>query len=184
MFSFPHYPDAQYPENLHELHNDLPFLPERIKTRKVEKLVTNLHDETEYIVHIRNLKQALNDGLILKKVHRGIKFNQKAWLKPYIDMNTKRRQKSKYNFEKDFKLTNNRNIKLATSERRKKYLVSKPNYHNTKFFTENLLAIEMRKTQILMNKPVYLDLSILDLGKNVTYEFWCDYIKPKYDQNA
>ena len=70
--------DVQHPEKLHELHNDLPFLPERMKIEKVEKLVTNLHDKTEYAIHIRNLKQALNHGLILKKVHRVIKFRQKA----------------------------------------------------------------------------------------------------------
>ena len=99
-----------------------------------------------------------------------IKFNQKAWLRPYIDMNTKLRQKAKNSFEKDFlKLINNavfekimknvrkhRNVELVTTERRRTDLVSEPNYHTTKFFTENLLAIEMRKTQTLMNKPVYL----------------------------
>ena len=70
--------NIQYPEKLHELRNDLPFLPEIMKTEKVEKLVINLHDKTEYVIHIRNLKQALNHGLVLKKVHRVIKFNQKA----------------------------------------------------------------------------------------------------------
>ena len=64
-----------------------------------------------------------------------------------------------------------RQIKTVTAERRRNYLVSESNYHTTKFFTENLLAIEMRKTQILMNKPVYLGLSILDLSKPVMYEF-------------
>ena len=59
-----------------------------MKLGKVEKLGANLHDKAEYVVHIRNVKQALNHGLDLKKVHRVIKFNQKAWLKPYIDMNT------------------------------------------------------------------------------------------------
>ena len=156
----------------HELHNDLPFLPEIMKLGKVEKLVTNLHDKTDYVIHIRNLKQILNHGLILKTVHRLIKFNQKAWLKPYIDMNTKLRQKGKNNFEKDFvKLMNNavfrktmenvtkhRNIKLVTTKRRRNHLVSEQNYHTTNLFTENLLAIEMRKTQILINKPVYLSL--------------------------
>ena len=77
-----------------------------------------------------------------------------------------------------------RNIKLLTIEKRRNYLVSEPNYYTTKFFTENVLAIEMRKTQIIMNKPVYLGLSILDLSKTVMYEFWYDYVKPKYGENA
>ena len=79
-------------------------MPERLKNEKVEKIVTNLHDKTEYVIHIRNL----NHGLVLQKVDRVINFNQKAWLKPYIDMNTKLRKKVKTNFEKDFfKLLNN-----------------------------------------------------------------------------
>ena len=69
---------------------------------KVEKLVTNLHDKTEYVFHIRNLRQKLNHRLIFKKVHRVIKFNQNVWLKSYLDMNTKLLQKAKNNFEKDF----------------------------------------------------------------------------------
>ena len=73
-----------------------------------------------------------------------------------------------------------RDIKLATTEGRRNYLVSKPNYHTTKFFTENLLAKEMKKTKILMNAPVYLELSILELSKILMYKFWYDYIKPKY----
>ena len=81
---------VQYPEKSHELHNDLPFLPERMKIEKVEKLVNNLHDKTEYVIHIRILKQVLNHGLVLKKVHRVIRFNQ-----PYIDMNNKLRKKAK-----------------------------------------------------------------------------------------
>ena len=64
-----------------------------MKIEKVDKLVANLHDKTEYVIHTRNLKQASNNGLVLKKVHRGIKFNQNAWLKPYIDMNTGLRKK-------------------------------------------------------------------------------------------
>ena len=76
-----------------EVHNDLPFLPERMTIEKVENLVTNLHDKTEYVIDIRNLKQAVNYGLILKKVHRMIQFSQKAWRKPYVDMNTNLRQK-------------------------------------------------------------------------------------------
>ena len=169
-----------------------------MKLKRVVKLVASLHDKTEYFIHIRNLKQALNHELILKNVYRVIKFNLKAWLKPDIDMNTKLRQKEKNNFEKDFfKLMNNsvfgktmknvrkhRNIKLVTTERTRNYLVSEPNYYITKFFAENLSAIEMKKTQKLMNKPVYLGLSILDLSKTVMDEFWYDYVKPKYGENT
>ena len=114
---------------------------------KVEKDVTNLHDKNEYVVHIINLKQALNHGLILKKVHRVIKFNQKAWLEPYIKMNTDLRKIAKNDFENIFfKLMNNevfgktmdnvrkhRDIKLLTTEGRRNYLVLEPNYHTTKF---------------------------------------------------
>ena len=74
----------------------LPFLPQGMKVENFEKLVTNLHDKTEFFIHIRNLKQALNQRLILKKVQRGIKFNQNAWLKLYIDMNTKLREKKNF----------------------------------------------------------------------------------------
>ena len=87
---------------LHELHNDLPFLPEKMNIEKDEKLVANLHDKTEYVIHKRNLKQALNHRLVLKKVHRVIKFNQNDWLKPCIGMNTCLRKKAKNDFEKAF----------------------------------------------------------------------------------
>ena len=100
--------DIQYLAKLHELHNDLPFLPERMKIEKVEKLVANLHDKTEYVIHIRNLKEALNHELVSKKVHRGIQSSQNTWLKPNIDTNTDLRKKAKNNFEKHFfKLMNN-----------------------------------------------------------------------------
>ena len=79
--------DIEYPKTLWGSHKDLPFLPERKKLEKVEKLVCSIEDKEKYVIHIRALKQALNHGLILKDVHRVIKFNQEAWLKPYIDMN-------------------------------------------------------------------------------------------------
>ena len=164
-------------KKLHELYNDLPFLPKGNKIGKFEKLVANLDDKTECIIHIRSLKQVLNHGLVLKTIHKVIKFNQNAWLKPYIDMNTDIRKKTKNDFEKYFlKLMNNavfgktmenvrkhRGVKLVSTERRGIYLVSEQNSHATKFFTENLLTVEMKKIKILMNKPVYLGLSILEL---------------------
>ena len=125
------------------MHSDSPFLPERMKIDKCNKLVCNLYDKKNYVVHVRSLKQALNHGLILKKVHRVIQFNQEAWLKPYIDMNTELRKQAKNDFEKDFfKLMNNsvfgktmgnlrkhRDIKLVTTDKRRKQLVSEPRYH-------------------------------------------------------
>ena len=140
--------DVEYPKNLFSLHNDLPFLLERKKIRRVEKLICSIEDKERYVIHIRALKQALNHGLKLKKVHRVIQFNQKAWLKPYIDINTKFRIEAKNEFEKDFfKLMNNsvfrktmenvrnhRDIKLVTSDKRRKRLASEPNYHLHNFF--------------------------------------------------
>ena len=100
--------DVDYPSKLQNLHSDLPFLPERMIINNTKKLVCNLNDEKNYIVHINVLKQALDRGLKLKKVHRVIEFEQEAWLKEYIDVNTELRKKAANNFEKDFfKLMNN-----------------------------------------------------------------------------
>ena len=123
--------DVKYPKKLHDLHSDLPFLRKRMKIDKCKKLVCNFRDKKKYVVHVKSLKQALNHGLKLKKIQRIIEFNQKAWLKPYIDMNTELRKLAKDDFEKDlFKLVNNavfgktmenirkhRNIKLVTADK-------------------------------------------------------------------
>ena len=138
--------DIQNLVNFHELHNDLTFFPQIIKTEKIDKLEASLHDREEYVIQVRNLKPALNHGLLFTKVHRAIRFNQKACLKPLIDINTELRKKAKNHFEKDFfKLMNNagfgknmqnvgkhRYIKLVTTEKRRKYLASQPNYHTKK----------------------------------------------------
>ena len=100
--------DVKYPKKLHDLHSDLPFLPKRIKIDKCKKLVCDLHNKKKHIVHIKSLKQALNNGLKLKRVHRIIELSQKAWLKSFIDMNAELRKLAKDDFEKDlFKLMNN-----------------------------------------------------------------------------
>ena len=150
------------------------------------------------MVHIATLRQALNHGLRLKKIHRVIELKRKAWLKPYIDMNAKLRTEAKNEFEKDFfklmvnsvfgktmeNVRNHRDIKLVTTNERRNKLVSEPNYHTSKQFPENLLVIEMKKTKVKINKPVYLGQAILDISKTIMYEFWYDYIKPKYQQKA
>ena len=186
--------DVKHPRKLHDLHSDLPFLPKRIKIDKCKKLVCDLRNKKRYVVHIMSLKQALNHGLKLKRVHRIIEFSQKAWLKPYIDMNTELRKLAKDDFEKDlFKLMNNavfgktmenirkhRDIKLVPTDKKRNKLVSEPNYHIINYISEDLSIIEMNKTKLKMNKLIYLGLSILDISKILTYEFWYDYMKPKY----
>ena len=151
--------NVKYPKNSFNSDKDLPFLAERKKLVKVKK-----------------------------------QFNQIAWLKPYIDINTGLRKEAKNEFEKDsFKLMNNsvfgktienvrkhRDINLVTTDEKRNNLVSVPNYHTTKCFPENVLAIEMKKTKEKMNKSVYLGMSILDITKTLMYEFWYDYIKRKY----
>ena len=169
-----------------------------MKIDKCNNLACNLYDKKSYVVHIRSLKQALNHGLILKKVHRVIQFNQEKWLKTYIDMNTELRKQAKSDFESTlYKLLNNsvfgktmenvtkhRDIKLVTTDKTRYELVSEPNYHTTKWFSQNLLAVEMKKTKVKMNKPVYLSLSILKISKKLMCEFWYDYMKPKYGDNV
>ena len=113
-------------------------------------------------------------------------------------MNTKLRKQAKNDFEKDFfKLMNNsvfgktmenirnhRDIKLVTSDKRRSILVSEPNYHTSKHISDDLMIIEMKKVEVKMNKPIYLGQAILDISKTLMYEFWYDYIKPKYEDNA
>ena len=97
--------DLEYPEDLHDLHNDYPLAPERIKIINVEKLIPNLNNKTNYVVHYENLKLYESLGLKITKIHRGIKFEESAWLEEYINLNTKLEiaaKKSGNNFEVDF----------------------------------------------------------------------------------
>ena len=192
--------DLEYPENLHDLHNDYPFCPERVECKnRVEKLIPNLRNKTKYVIHYKNLIQCLKAGLKLKKIHRGIKFIESEWMKPYIEMNTNLRTKAKNNFEKDFfKLMNNSvfgktmenirnrvNVKLVNTEERLKKLTAKPNLKSPpKIFSENLASVHLKKTSLTMNKPVYLGMCILDLSKTIMYDFHYNYIKPKYGAKA
>ena len=187
--------DVEYPENLHKLRSDLPFLPERMKINNSKKLVCSVRNKENYVVHIRALKQALDHGL---KVHRVIEFRQEAWLKPYIDLNSKLRKHAKNDFEKEFfklmnnsaygktleNLRNHRDIRVVTTDKRRSILASEPNYHSTKYISKDLLIMEMKKTEVRMNKPIYLGQAILDISKTLIYKFWYDYIKPKYGDKA
>ena len=190
--------DVDYPRELQNLHCDLPFLPEKMVVNNTKKLICNLQDKKDYIVHINVLKQALDRGLKLIKVHQVIEFDQKAWLKEYINFNTELRKKATNDFEKDFfKLMNNavfgktmeivrkhRDIKLVKTDKKRNKLVSELNFHTMKLIDDNLAIIEMKKVKIKMNKPIYLGLSILDIYKITMYEFWYDFIKSKYANSA
>ena len=173
--------DVKYPKELHDSHNDLPFMCERLKIDGVEKLVSNLYNKVRYVIHIRTLDQA-------EKIHRAIEFNQSDWMKGYIDVNTQLRTHAKNDFEKDFyKFMNNfvfgktmesvrkhRNIKLVTNKEAYLRTIMKPNFKSGVLFGENLMGCDMGKIKVVMNKPVYLSQAILDLSKIIMYEFHYD----------
>ena len=190
--------DLEYPKNLHDLHNDYPLAPEQIVVNKVSKLIPNLGNKKKYVLHYENLKQYLKLGLKLTHIHRGIKFNESPWLEKYISINVKLRTKAKNEFEKNFfKLMNNsvfgktmeniRNrvdIKLVNNKKRAEKLSAKPNYKHCNIFSEDLVAIHMKKTKLDFDKPVYLGMCILDLSKTLMYDFHYNYIKKKYGDKA
>ena len=191
--------DVACPKELHDYHNDLSFMCTKMKLiiNGVEKFVPNLYYKKKYIIHIKALAQAIDHGLMLERIHRCIEFKQSAWMKEYIDFNTKLRTAAKNDFEKHFyKLMNNAvfgktmenirkhwNIKLVNNE--KEYLrnVVKPNFKSGTLLGVDLMACEMGKVRVVMNKPVYLGQAILDLSKTIMYEFHYDYMKHKYDDD-
>ena len=132
---------------------------------------------------------------ILKSTQSNSVINEEAWLKPYIEINTKLKTEAKNDFEKDFfKLINSsvfgktmenvrkhRDIKLVATDKRIDQLVLEPNYHTTKWFSEDLLQIELKKVKVKMNKPVYLGLQISEISM---YEFWYDYNKTKISRQC
>ena len=186
--------DVSYPKELHNQHNDLPFMCERMEINGIEKLVPNLRDKKSYLIHIQALNQALQQGLGLDRIHRAIEFDLSPWSKTYIDFNTQLRTAATNDFEKDFfKLMNNlvfgkmmenirkhRNIKLVTTEEKYFRMIMHPNFKSGVLFGENLMGCEMGKIRVVMNKLVYLGQAILDLSKIVMYEFHYDYMVPKY----
>ena len=143
---------------------------------------------------MKALAQALEHGLAIEKIHRCIEFKQSAWMKEYIDFNTRLRTAAKNDFEKDFyKLMNNfvfgktmenirkhRNIKLVTNEEEYLKNVMKPNFKSGTLLGPDLMGCEMGKVRVVMNKPFYLGQALLDLSKTIMYEFHYDYMIPKY----
>ena len=190
--------DLEYPVELHDFHNDFPLAPEKmILEKKVEKLTQNLRDKEKMVLHGKNLQLYLSLGMKLKLIRRGLKFQEKNFMKNYIDKNTSLRSQAKNAFEKDlFKLMNNsvfgktmenvRNrvtIELVKDAERAAKLVNKPNFEELKIFDEFLIAVKMRTTKVKMNKPVYVGMSILDLSKTLMFSFQYEYVKKKWEKS-
>ena len=168
------------------------------KINAIKKLVPNLCNKRNYVLHYRNLKLYLQLGLILKKVHRVISFTQSTYLKQYIDFNTSKRAQSKNDFEKDlFKLFNNaifgktcenvdKRIEVQLVSEPKKFVnqASKPYFKDFRIFSNNLVACEMRKTQVKYNRPMIVGMCILDLSKVLMYDFHYNTMVKTYGTKA
>ena len=195
--------DLDYPENLHESHKDLPFCSEHLKPpgSKEKKLLTTLYNKKNYVIHYMHLKQALENGLKLSKIHRVLEFDQKPWLKSYIDLNSQFRCSATSEFEKNFFKLMNNSIYGKTMEnvRKRKHVklinkwygrygaeayISKPNFHSCTIFNKDLIAIEMEKLEIFMNKPIYVGMAILDISKTILYNFHYQFMKKTLNENC
>jgi hypothetical protein len=208
--------DLKYPPNLHDSHSDYPLAPERLEVTQemlspyqeliangekitvCEKLAPNFLDKEKYICHYRNLQFYLKQGLKLVKIHRVIEFDQKPWMKPYIEKNTDLRAKSKSKFEQDlFKLMNNsvfgktmenvrkrRDIKFPSTDEQLRKQTASPRFYSMRIFNENLAALELLKTSVMLNKPVYTGFTVLELSKLLMFQFWYQTIKPTYRDKA
>ena len=163
-----------------------------MKGKPTEKMVPTLHDK--YVLHYHNLKQYMSLGLRLTKIHRAIGFHQSKWLQPYIDFNTEMQKAAKNTFEKDFyKLMNNSvfgktmenvrkriNVKLCNNERQFKRQVVKPEFRCFKMFNKDLVGVHLQVSNLVLNKHIYVGISILDLSKTLMYDFHYNHIQSKY----
>ena len=212
--------DLKYPDDLHDLHSDYPLAPEKMlishdmlssyqqqlkedlgyKPAKVEKLVPNLWDKTQYVIHYRNLKFYLTQGLKLQKIHRVLQFKQEPWLKPYIEVNTQLRAQATNDFEKDFfKLMNNSvfgktmedvrkrvNIKLITEPAVFKKHVAKVTYKRSEVLVNDeekqdyFVGVELMRTSVRFDKPIYTGFTVLELSKLHMYDFYYNHMMKKY----
>ena len=211
--------DLKYPEEYHDLHSDFPLAPvkgkiltkdlsEKQKTMlkllknsgfkriPTEKLILNLFDKKQYILHFKNLKLYLKLGLVLDKIYRVLAFEQENFLKPYIAMNTYLRQCSETEFEKDlYKLLNNSiygksiedkrkhiNVKVAVNRSQCMKLLKKPTFDQFRIIHEDLSIMKMKKTVVLLDKPIAIGCSVLDLSKNYMYKLHYEFFKKHYGE--
>jgi len=209
--------DLEYPRELHSKHNDYPLAPEKIaiqeghlsehskKILKIlnekhsphDKLVPNLWDKTNYVVHYRNLKLYLELGMKIRKINKVISFSQSKWLKQYIDFNTNKRKEATEDFEKDlYKLMNNavfgktmENVRkrvryeLVNNHKRFKKLVNDVTFKDCNVISEDLVGVSRAMTTVELDKPISVGFAILELSKVLMYDFHYNTMKPQYGEN-
>ena len=214
--------DLEYPKELHDKHIDYPLAPEIMKVKadmlsntqreiykayhqgkeakdeQTNKLILNVMDKSNYVLHISALQFYLKQGLKIKKKNRVISFKQKEWLKPWIDFNTEKRKKATSDFQKDlYKLMNNScygktmenvrehiNFELVDTQERYAKCVNNPTFKHRHIINENLVGVEKLKEKVKLNKPIYVGMSILDYSKVHMYSFYYDVLKEKYNENV
>jgi Recombination endonuclease VII len=197
--------DLLYPKELHDQHNDLPFCPvnECPPNSKCPKLIASLKNKVKYVIDYRSLKQCLKAGLKLSKIHRALQFQQKAWLKSYIDLNNRLRTLAETEFLKmHYKYMNNSvfgktmenvdkrcNVKIVTRWERSynspgaSDLIAKPNFHSAAVLTNEMVIIQLNKIRIYYNKPIYIGFIVLELSKVHMYDFHYNHMLKKYHQS-
>lgn len=210
--------DLDYPVKLHDTHSDYPLAPKSFEVKpnmlssyqqellkdlnlldtSTRKLVPNLNNKTDYVIHYRNLQLYLSLGMKVTKVHQVLAFQQDPWLRKYIDFNTKMRKAAKNDFEKDFyKLMNNSvfgktmenlrkrvEIQLINREQRLLKVTAKPGFKSFKIFNNDLASVELTKQNLILNRPIYVGFSILELSKVLMYDFHYNHIKSRYGRMA
>lgn len=206
--------DLSIPDSLADYFSDFPPAPEpmvidstfrsefantlRPSASKQKKLVCNLVAKKNYIIHSHLLKCFIEIGVSVDKVHKALRFRQETFLKEFIEFNTKLRSAATDEFQKTlFKLLNNavygktlenvhdyREVKLVVSKEQLLTFARRPQFHRYVPFTKDCGAVEMKKTSITLNKPMYLGAAILDLSKEVMYAMWYKTIKPAFGDRA
>lgn len=194
--------DLEYPKEIHDMMQELPLCPE-IATppnSKYKKLMATLNDKKSYVIHYRALQQASKYG-VKYKINKILKFKQSTFLKKFIDLNTELRKMSKNNFEKDFyKMINNStfgkslecvfnrmDVKLVSKWDGRfgvKSLLSNPLFHRIEIYSENFVAIQLRRTRVLLDKPMFLGMTILDVSKFHVFNFFYEFVKKVFGPNS
>ena len=166
-----------------------------IKVGDVKKLIPNLSEKTNYVVHWKNLQLYLSLGIKLTKIHRVLKFKQSDWMKKYIGFNTEKRINATNDFEKDFfklminsvygktmeNLRKRINVRLVNNEKDFLKYTSRPTYITHKSFGKDYAAIHEIKPVLILNKPIYVGFTVLELSKWLIYDFHDNFIKKNFD---